>query len=151
MIYRKGVVAAFIGDDMRIEFDRVHSCGSCRDKAGCGIGSILTMFHPTDRPAVTLPIRNRAAFHLGASVRVGLTGNQLMRAVTLGYLIPMAGLLAGAFLGVVVAPGGGDFPAIGGALAGLFVGTWLISGQGPIGLSRGTSLRVISESEYQSR
>jgi len=151
MIYRTGVVAGFIGDNMRIEFDRVHSCGGCRGNAGCGIGSILTMFQPTDRPSVTLPIRNREAFHLGASVRIGLTGNQLMRAVSLGYLIPMAGLLTGAILAVIVAPGGGDFPAIGGALAGLFVSTWLISAKGPIGLNHGTSLRVISESEYQSR
>ena len=70
--------------------------------------------------------QSQQKFSVGQSVTIGIPEDVIVLASLLVYLLPIFGAVAGAAL-VGINGGGGDLQSIGGALAGLLLGGWLVS------------------------
>ena len=91
--------------------DRKGACGGCHASPG-GCRSCLSGAKMESRVA------NPLGAQPGDLVKVHLSSGNLYAGAAILYLIPILGLLAGAFMGAAVGP----FGAIGGAAAGLVIG-----------------------------
>jgi sigma-E factor negative regulatory protein RseC len=118
-----GTVRAVEGDQVLVEVERRGGCGTCASGGGCGTSALARWFSRRSaqvRLHATLPLRP------GDAVVVGLDEGALLRASLLLYLVPILGLVMGTAAGDALAgPGGGDWPAVLGGLAGLAVGLGL--------------------------
>lgn len=88
-------------------------CGRCHEPGGCGGQQLTQMFCSTPRQ---YRVRNLPGARPGDLVTVVLPAGVLSRHATLGYGLPLLGLLLGALLGQLLAGNGG---ALGGAGLGL--------------------------------
>jgi sigma-E factor negative regulatory protein RseC len=66
-------------------------CGSCQSGCGCALG--------TDRSKTATRVRNRAGAREGDRVDIQLDTGSMFKSIAALYLIPVAGLLAGALWG----------------------------------------------------
>jgi sigma-E factor negative regulatory protein RseC len=112
-----GTITAVDGEQATIRMDE-SGCGRCGEPGGCGGNIHGKLFCSTPR---TFRVPNPDRCAVGQRVRLassrGLASAQRLHA----YALPLLALLAGALTGSACA---GEAGAIGGAIAGLFVG-WL--------------------------
>ncbi len=91
-------------------------CGRCSEPGGCR-GSVLTQaFGASCR---TFRVPNTIQASAGDRVVVRLGERDMLRVALMVYLLPVAALVAGAFLGMTMAPDAGDRAALAGAACGL--------------------------------
>ncbi len=97
MIYQSGIVTEVHGKTARVEFVRSGSCGGCSSDQGCGLGPVLAMFR-LPRPHSLEFDTDEVGFRLkvGDTVRITMAGHQLLKIVSLAYLLPLLGMFSGA-------------------------------------------------------
>jgi len=136
VLYQSGIVAEVCGQTARVEFIRSGSCGGCSSDKGCGLGPILAMgYRPrshflefdTDDVGIGLKV--------GDTVRISIAEHQLLKFISLAYLLPLLGMFSGAWLATVAIPDASDLGAVVGALSGLFcvAGLLALTGIGKAG------------------
>ena len=90
MAQEKGLVTSITEDGWaQVETDRNDACshcGSCRVSFGCN-------------SEMTIKALNRAGAGVGDLVSIHLSSGTIMKSAAILYLIPVAGLISGAFLG----------------------------------------------------
>lgn len=120
MIEAVGTVREVEGDLVLVEVQRRGACGGCESGGGCGTSVLARWFA---RGSAAVRLRTTLPVGVGDAVVVGLDEGELLRASLLLYLVPVVVLVAGAAAGAALAgPGGGDWPAVVGGLAGLAAG-----------------------------
>ena len=91
-------------------------CGRCDEPGGCR-GSVLAQaFGPT---CTSFRVPNTIQARVGDRVVVRLGERDMLRVALMVYLLPVAALVAGAFLGMTLTPGEGDGAALAGGALGL--------------------------------
>jgi sigma-E factor negative regulatory protein RseC len=95
-----------------------NGCGRCRESGGCGGNHPGRLFCSTPR---TFRIPNAERHSLGERVRISVVDGSVGRSALYAYGFPLLALFAGALSGSAL---GDEAGAIGGSIAGLFVG-WL--------------------------
>jgi sigma-E factor negative regulatory protein RseC len=137
MLYQRGIVAEIRGQMARVEFIRSGSCGGCSGNQGCGLGPLLAMLRPARPHSLEIDIScgGASALKVGDTVRIAMAGNQLLKIVSLAYLLPLLGMLSGALLASRAVPDAADIGVLAGALSGLFgvSGLLALSGVGRAG------------------
>jgi sigma-E factor negative regulatory protein RseC len=90
MAQEKGLVTSITEDGWaQVETDRNDACshcGSCRVSFGCN-------------SEMTIKALNRAGAGVGDLVSIHLSSGTIMKSAAILYLIPVAGLISGAFMG----------------------------------------------------
>jgi sigma-E factor negative regulatory protein RseC len=122
MLYQTGTVIENRGTCVRVEFDPVMACGGCSGGQGCGLGPLLAMFRSKERNFLYLEIESGDRVRVGDRVQVALPADQLVKFASLAYLMPLLGLIIGAWLATELVPYGGDMSAVAGAMLGALAG-----------------------------
>jgi sigma-E factor negative regulatory protein RseC len=110
-----GRVLALEGDYALVQVEE-GGCGRCHEPGGCGGQQLTQIFRRAPRQ---YRVRNACDAKAGDTVAVVLPTSVLTYHVTLGYGLPLAGLLAGALIGEFL--GGGNGGALAGAALGLLL------------------------------
>ena len=103
-----------------LQAERRSTCSSCSVSHGCGTAVLASVFK--DR-GVELRIENNFDARAGERIVIGLSDNALLMASALAYMVPLAGLIAGAVLASSLGYGGGSSALAG--FAGLGAGFWV--------------------------
>lgn len=115
----------------RIEFIRSGSCAGCSGDQGCGLGPVLAMFHRPQPHSLEFDTgHDRLELNVGDTVRIAMAGHELLKIVSLAYLLPLLGMFCGAWLAAAALPGEPDISAVIGALGGLFFVSGLLARTG---------------------
>ena len=143
MIEEQALVVGIDADDALLEVVRRSPCGLCGQTRGCGVSVFGKLLGHRNNVFKAL---NSLNAHIGDHVVVGVDEKALLASSLTVYGIPLAFLLAGAFVGTLLAPAGGDvWPLIGAGL-GLALGLlWLKAhamGRGPSARYRPVILRA---------
>jgi sigma-E factor negative regulatory protein RseC len=112
------VIKTESGNYAHVLADRKGACGGCQSTPS-GCHSCLTSAKMESR--VSNPVSAKA----GDLVKIRLSSTDLLTGAAILYLLPILGLLIGAFIGVLASTAFGlaeIIGSIGGALTGLFVG-----------------------------
>ena len=124
MLERAGTIVHRNATRVEVRLDAVNTCAGCAATGGCGIGPLVNLLRR--RPeACVLELAVAADLQVGDRVRVRLAAPSVLRAATVAYGLPLAGIFCGASLAAALAPSAIDGWAAGGALAGLAVGLFL--------------------------
>ena len=127
MLLKTGRITAIDGQSAQLRFDRTTACGQCKSGQTCGLafGSIAGKLPESTLIDITLP--ETAAARPGDLVTVSLSGRQLVRMAGLAYLVPLFGMIAGAWLGpVLYSSADPDLSAAAGMVLGLGSGFLLM-------------------------
>lgn len=123
MQYQAGFVVEIGPSGARIEVESGTVCGNCGSGRGCGLGPLIALFR---RPAyqlwVALDDAQKGSVAVGDSIRVSLSAAELIKISSVAYLVPVAGMLVGAWLVSVLLPQFGDASAVAGAGLGVLAG-----------------------------
>jgi sigma-E factor negative regulatory protein RseC len=127
MIEETGRVVRVSDEYVWVETDPVTACGSCTVRSGCGTPVLARVLGRRNAP---LRVANTVAAAVGDHVVLGISESGLVRGSLAVYLVPLAGLFAGALCSYFLAQGllaNYTEPAsILGAVAGLSAGlAWL--------------------------
>ena len=123
MLYQAGLVADISGTRARIEFKPGTACHGCLSGQGCGLGPLLALFRPPGHQIwVDLDRAQVRRVEIGDSVRIGLSAVELIRISSAAYLLPVIGMLTGAWLLATLLPQFGDWSAVTGAGLGIGAG-----------------------------
>jgi len=120
-IERSGEVICTVDKALLVRLARLRSCDSCASHSVCGL---MIMGQEPDL-LLLAPAPDNMAFQSGARVTVELSTTGLGRLLALCYLMQPVLMLFGAWLFTRFA-GSSDLAAVGGALAGLVVGCFLL-------------------------
>lgn len=126
------VIKTESGNYAKVVTDRIGACGGCQSTPG-GCRSCLTSAKIESRVA------NPVGAETGDLVNIHLTSTNLLTGAAILYLLPILGLLIGAFTGVWASTAFGlaeIYGSIGGAITGLVVGYAAV-----IALDRSPSIR----------
>jgi sigma-E factor negative regulatory protein RseC len=125
MILETGTVVAVESDGLWVETIQKSACEVCVAEKGCGQKFLSKLAGKTASIRVLLDNQSQQKFSVGQSVTIGVPEDVIVFASLLVYLLPIFGAVAGAMV-VGIYGGGGDLQSIGGALAGLVLGGWLV-------------------------
>lgn len=125
MILETGTVVAVESDGLWVETIQKSACEVCVAEKGCGQKFLSKLAGKTTSIRVLLNNQSQQKFSVGQSVTIGIPEDVIVLASLLVYLLPIFGAVAGA-TAVGLNGGGGDLQSIGGALAGLLLGGWLV-------------------------
>ena len=123
MIEEQALVVAIDGDQAMLEIVRRTPCGLCGQTRGCGVsvfGKLLGHRNNVFRAV------NPLNAQIGDQVVVGVDEKALLVSSLAVYGIPLVLVLAGAIVGTLLAPSGGDAWPLAGAGLGLFAGILLL-------------------------
>ena len=109
-------VVATEGDQLWLEPEPQSACSGCAVRAGCGVSVFSAVF---GRNPARLQLPNAIAAEVGERLLIGISPAQLLKASSLLYLLPIAGLVGGAVAGLAL---GGEVAAMVAGVAGLGVG-----------------------------
>ena len=123
MILETGTVVAIESDSLWVETIQKSACDACVAEKGCGQKFLSKLAGKTTSIRVLLNGESRKDFSLGQSVTIGIPEDVIVLASLLVYLLPIVGAVAGAAL---TGSSGTDLQAMGGAVAGLLAGAWLV-------------------------
>jgi sigma-E factor negative regulatory protein RseC len=127
MIEEHAIVVDVRKDEAMLEIVRQRPCGLCGKTRGCGISLWGKLFNHTS----VFKADNRIGATVGDNVVVGVEEHALLRNSMSIYGIPLAAVLAGALLGMVLVPADAgtarqDVFALIGAVLGLLLSlVWL--------------------------
>lgn len=77
------------------------SCGSCASKGHCGTGIVADAF---GSKVLEIKVPSPSPLDVGTLIEIGLEEKTLLRTAFLIYILPLAFVFAGAFLGQYLAP-----------------------------------------------
>jgi sigma-E factor negative regulatory protein RseC len=124
MLYQAGHVTEIRRNRARVEFKPGPACHSCLSGYGCGLGPLLDLFRR--RPGysiwIELKIAGNRRIEVGDSVKIGLHAAELIKISSLAYLLPVVGMMIGAWLVAMLLPQWGDLSAVTGAGFGIGAG-----------------------------
>ncbi len=106
-----------------VEAQRQSACGSCQVRGGCGTSALAKLMGKRRNSVRAL---DPLGVQPGDDVLIGLQERALVRASLNMYILPLAGLFAGAFAGRQLDAGHGEAWTILLALAGLLAGFGLV-------------------------
>ncbi|MFP4601833.1 MAG: SoxR reducing system RseC family protein [Halochromatium sp.] len=129
MIEEHAIVTSTEAGIAEVEIMRRSTCNACNARSGCGVSLLDRVL---GRRPQRLLLANRIAARTGDEVIVGMPEAALLKAALAAYMLPLAGLLAGAIAGdLMLAERSADqgLPLLTGALgfAGALLGTRLYS------------------------
>jgi sigma-E factor negative regulatory protein RseC len=127
MLTETGRVVAVEPDSLWIETIRQSTCGSCQAQKGCGHGLINKISDGTRSYIRVLPGELApAACEVDDQVRVAIPEEVILRGSFIVYIVPLAGMLAGAASAASVFSGNQDILAAIGAVAGFGIGVAVV-------------------------
>ena len=120
MIIRRGRITADDGELIGISAELPTTCAACSDGVGCGALALASLFGRPGSTVVEVPHPAGQPCRIGDSVTVSMPETKLLRLSIRAYLLPVASLVLGAWLGDTIAPpAGADLWSAGGAALGL--------------------------------
>lgn len=126
-----GRVVALEADGLWVETIRRSTCGACSVQKGCGHGLINRMSDGKRGYIRVLPgDQDIGKYKLDDNVLISIPEEVVLRGSFVAYLVPLAGMLAGAFLASGWLPAYGDLSASLGAIGGLILGFSLVRWHG---------------------
>lgn len=129
MLETRAIVIRVEGQDALVEAAREGGCGQCDSANGCGSGTLSRLFC-SGKPR-HFRVSNDIAARPGDEVQISVADGVLLRSALLLYMLPLALLLAGGFLGsqwAADAAGRDGYAALGallGLVAGFALAKWL--------------------------
>jgi len=99
MIVEQATVVAVDEKHLLVETIQQSTCGSCAAQKGCGQGVLAKYLSSSSFFRLSLKGFSGESFQPGDTVEIGIDEFALVRASVWLYLVPLAGLLVGAFLG----------------------------------------------------
>ena len=131
MLTETGRVIALEADGLWVETIRRSTCGSCSVQKGCGHGLLNRIYDGKSGYIRVLPgdqaIEN---YSIDDQVLISIPEEIILRGSFIAYILPLMGMLSGAFAAVNWLPGNGDLPALLGAASGLALGFALVRWHG---------------------
>jgi sigma-E factor negative regulatory protein RseC len=125
MILETGTVVAVEPEGLWVETIQKSACEVCVAEKGCGQKFLSRLAGKTTSIRVLLDNQPPQKFSVGQSVTIGIPEDVIVLGSMLVYLLPIFGTVLGSAL-IGIYGGGGDLHSIGGALAGLVAGGWLV-------------------------
>lgn len=121
MLETRAIIIQVDGTEAIVEAAQGGGCGQCNSANGCASGKLSKMFCAQPR---RFRVHNGIEARVGDEVQVSLQDGVLLRSASILYLLPLALLMAGGFLGASMATStaGRDGYAALGALLGLVLG-----------------------------
>ena len=127
MLTETGRVVAVENDSLWIETIRASTCGSCQAQKGCGHGLINKISDGSRSYIRVLPGELApSACEVDDQVRVSIPEEVILRGSFIVYILPLAGMLAGAASAVALFSGNQDLLAAIGAVVGFGVGVSVV-------------------------
>ncbi len=131
MLTETGRVVALEADGLWVETVRHSTCGTCSAQKVCGHGLLNRIAHGKSGYIRVLPgdqaIEN---YRVDDQVLISIPEEIILRGSFIAYILPLMGMLLGAFGAVSWLPGQGDLPALLGAAGGLVLGYTLVRWHG---------------------
>jgi len=124
MIVETGVVVAVESDSLWVETIQKTACEACVAQKGCGTRVLSKLTGKTNRIRVLAGGMSLQGIELGQDVDIAIPEDVIVNAALLVYLLPIC---AAVFTSWLVGSYG-DLSSIAGALFGLFVGGFVVSG-----------------------
>jgi sigma-E factor negative regulatory protein RseC len=121
MICEAGRVVSIENDWVWVETHQTTACKSCSAKAGCGQSLINSVFSGKRHYVKVAANGIKDKVHLHDEVEIAIPENVMLRGSFLLYLLPLAGLIAGAIMGQHFISAQGDLGSIAGAIAGFSI------------------------------
>jgi sigma-E factor negative regulatory protein RseC len=120
MIIRRGRITANDGELIGIRAELPMTCAACGDGGGCGALALASLFGRPG-PAIVEVLRPPGQqCRIGDQVIISISETRLLRLSVVAYLLPVASLVLGAWLGEMIAPpAGADLWSATGAALGL--------------------------------
>ena len=116
-------VVLFEEDGLWVETIRQSTCGSCVARKGCGHSLINRVTDGRRSYIRVLPGEHDLEdCAVNDQVRISIPEEVILRGSAVVYLVPLLGMLLGAFGAVSLVHGNQDLLAAGGALAGFIIG-----------------------------
>lgn len=119
MIYRYATVVARTPESVRVEVAQQSNCAGCAGGSGCGIGPILALFGRHDPVQFEVSIPAGRTVKIGSRIKIGVPGRRLLQMAGLAYVLPLLGMVMGAWLASLLSQG--DSAAAIGSVAGLLL------------------------------
>jgi sigma-E factor negative regulatory protein RseC len=125
MILETGTIVAVEPDGLWVETIQKSACEACVAEKGCGQKFLSKLAGKTTSIRVLPDNQPPQTFSVGQSVTIGIPEDVIVLASMLVYLLPIFGAVLGSTV-IGIYGSGGDLQSIGGALAGLLAGGWLV-------------------------
>lgn len=121
MLETRAIIIKLDGAEALVEAAQGGGCGHCDSANGCASGKLSRMFCAQPR---RFRVQNSIQARVGDEVQVALQDGVLLRSASVLYMLPLALLMAGGFLGSSIATTAAsrDAYAALGALLGLVLG-----------------------------
>lgn len=121
MLETRAIIIQVDGTEAVVEAAQGGGCGQCASVNGCSSGKLSKMFCARPR---RFRVHNGIEARVGDEVQVSLQDGELLRSVSILYMLPLALLMAGGFIGASMATSvaSRDGYAALGALLGLVLG-----------------------------
>lgn len=122
MMVEQARVVAIDADCLWVETGVQAGCGSCSSSKSCGSSLLAKLFEDKQRHLrVPLEGRDPETFSIHDVVEIGMSESAIMRGSLVVYLLPLAGLMAGAMVatGIALPEGGVVLSGLGGFALGL--------------------------------
>ena len=118
MIIQPGRITANDGELIGIRVELPMTCAACGEGRGCGALALARLFSRPGRDVVGVPCPLDHQYRIGDRVIVTISERKLLKLSVIAYLLPVASLVLGAWLGEIIAPPAAAdlWSAIGGAL-----------------------------------
>jgi len=123
VIIEQATVVESDDKSLLVETIQQSSCGSCVAQKGCGQGVLAKYLTTSSYFRVCRDLEDERVFKPGDVVELGIDELALVRASLWLYLVPLASMLVGAYIGNLVSEGASIFLAA----AGLVFGGYLCS------------------------
>jgi len=120
MIIRRGRITANDGELIGIRAELPTTCAACSDGGGCGALALASLFGRPSSAVVEVLRPTGQQCRIGDQVCVSISEATVLRLSVRAYLLPVASLILGAWLGDMIAPpAGADLWSAAGAVLGL--------------------------------
>jgi sigma-E factor negative regulatory protein RseC len=131
MLTETGRVVAMEADGLWVETIRRSTCGTCSAQKACGHGLLNKMSDGKRGYVRVLPgDQDIGNYKVNDEVRISIPEEIILRGSFIAYILPLAGMLAGALGAVSWLPGNEDLLAFLGATGGLALGFALVRWHG---------------------
>lgn len=122
MLSRTGRIRSISHNSIQVEFDRTMGCSPCQRGQGCGSLFATIAGKNPKSVLVDVTVPGSSTPRIGELVTVSLNGRQLVMMACMAYLLPLSGMIGGAWVAPVLYTGSPDLSATAGMILGLSAG-----------------------------
>jgi len=149
MIEEQAVVVGIEGDAAVLEVVRKNPCGMCGQTRGCGASLFGKLLGHRNN---LFKVVNSLSARIGDHVVVGIDEKAFLASSVAVYGVPLLLMLAGAAIGTLLAPSGGDVWPLSGAGLGLLLGlVWLKAHSAAGGVSARFQPVILRQADVHSQ